>query len=104
MLHIHSDLKELLASLTDTQHQVTQVAYQNAYLRFRGMVADAIKHNEVYLEWAKRFLLDVNDETGEVVKLHESNEELKADIAAFIKLIERTEGIETDYIFLTSSL
>lgn len=31
-----------------------------------------------------------------VVKLHESNEELKADIEAFVHSIEKTEGIQRD--------
>lgn len=60
------------------------------------MVADATEHGKAYLQWAQQYLLDVNDEMGEVVKLHESNEELKADIEAFNKLIERTEGISID--------
>ncbi len=94
MLQIHSDLKELLASLTDPQQPANFAAYQNAYLRFRGLVADAAEHSEMYQQWAGRYLLDVSDETGEVVKLHESNEELKADIEAYIKLIERTESVE----------
>jgi hypothetical protein len=93
MFQIQSDLKKLLASLSDAQQPITQATYQNAYLRFRGFVADHIEHSEVYREWASRYLLDVSDETGEVVKLHESNEELKADIEAFIKLIERNEEI-----------
>lgn len=41
--------------------------------------------------WVQQYLVDVNDESGEVVKLHESTEELKADINALTKLIERTE-------------
>ena len=91
MLQIYSDLKELLASLNDLQHPATVASYQNAYIRFRGLVDDAAEHSEVCQQWAQRYLVDVNDETGEVVKLHESTEDLKADIEAFIKLIRRVE-------------
>ena len=90
MLQIYSDLKELLTSLKDSQHQATEPSYQNAYIRFRGLVDDAAEHSEVYHQWVQQFLVDVNDETGEVVKMHESTEDLKADINAIIKLIERT--------------
>lgn len=63
MLQIHSDLKELLASLSVFQHPEAVAAYQKAYLRFRGLVADAAENNEIYQEWARRFLLNVSDET-----------------------------------------
>ena len=51
-------------------------------------------HSEVYQDVSKRFLLNVSEENGEVVKLHKSKKELKAGIEAFIKLVERTEGIQ----------
>ena len=91
MLQIHSDLKELFASLCDSQHPATDASYKTAYLHFRGLVDDAKEHNVVYRQWAQQYLVDVSDESGEVVKLHESPEEMKVDIEAFIKLIERTE-------------
>jgi elongation factor P--beta-lysine ligase len=90
MLEVYSYLKELLACLVD-RPAVTMVSYQSAYLRFRGLVVDASEHNEVYQQWAQRYLVDVNDETGQIVKLHESTEELKADIDAFIQFMERHE-------------
>ena len=92
MRQIHSELKELLTSLCNGQHPATVATYQRAYIRFRGLVVDAAEEEEVYGQWAQQYLVDVNDEAGEVVKMHESADELKADINAFIKLIERTEG------------
>ncbi len=91
MLQIHSDLKEILVILNDPQHKATEASYQNASIRFRGLVDDAAEQSEVYQQWSQQYLVDVNDETGEVIKLHESTQELKADIEAFIKLIERIE-------------
>lgn len=93
MLEVHSELKELLASLDDTQAPANIATYQNVYIRFRGLVVNAGEHNKVYQQWAQQYLPDVNDEAGEVVKLHQSMEELQADITAFIRFIERTEGV-----------
>lgn len=91
MLQIHSDPKELLASFNDLQQQATPENYQTAYLRFRGLLVDEAEQDEIYQQWAQEYPVDVDNESGEVVKLHESLAELCTDVKAFISFIEQKE-------------
>jgi hypothetical protein len=93
MLEIHSKLKELLNKIDDNENEIDIIIYQNIYLVFRGLVVDASNRKPVYKHWPESFLLDVDDESGEVIKLHESIEELASDVNAFITLIDRNEQL-----------